>query len=104
MWWNDDKTAQESKNTVIEMLKTKQVEFVLAGWTMPDEATTSYVALLETITRGHRWLADTFGDDYLPTTSWRIDPFGLSPAVTRLYHDTGLNRSIIMRIPFDVDV
>jgi hypothetical protein len=36
-WWNNDATEQEKAN-FRKFLEEKRIEFVMGGWTMPDEA------------------------------------------------------------------
>jgi hypothetical protein len=64
-WWREDATAYQ-KNAFKKLLAEKQIEFVLGGWTMPDEALNSYASFITTMTRGHEWIRDTFGVKYLP--------------------------------------
>ncbi len=62
-----------------KLLNEKRIEFVRliwsfshnskvhGGWTMADEALNTYVAIIQTMTRGHEWIRDTFGEEHLPT-------------------------------------
>lgn len=59
MWWQDA-TAQQ-KQDAHTLVKRGQLEFVVGGWVMPDEATTDYASLIETMTIGHEFIYDTFG-------------------------------------------
>jgi hypothetical protein len=34
-----------------------------------------------------------FGAKYLPTTAWRIDPFGSTTTMTKIYNDAGYNNT-----------
>jgi hypothetical protein len=100
-WWKNDASPQDQAE-FRHFLNEKRIEFVLGGWTMPDEALNTYYALVQTLTRGHEWIRDTFGVEHLPKTAWRIDPFGLSTTMTKIYHNAGFEDTIIMRIPFNI--
>jgi alpha-mannosidase II/lysosomal alpha-mannosidase len=69
----------------------------------------TYNAVIQTITRGHEWIRDVFGTKHLPKTAWRIDPFGSTTTMSKLYKDSGYNSTyvtgtlltsrVIMRMP-----
>ncbi|RYG42557.1 hypothetical protein EON68_01675 [archaeon] len=73
-WWADASPAQ--RESVKRLVGTGQLEFVNGGWVMADEGSTMYEGVVNQITLGHRWLADTLG--VTPQYAWHIDPFGSS--------------------------
>lgn len=79
-WWyeQDNETQALTKQLVSE----GRLEFVNGGWCMHDEATTSYVDMIDQTTLGHRFIVDTFG--VVPKSQWQIDPFGHSKAQASL--------------------
>ncbi|CAG5100741.1 Similar to alpha-Man-IIa: Alpha-mannosidase 2 (Drosophila melanogaster) [Cotesia congregata] len=55
---------------------------------------------LTQLTVGHQWLGTNLG--YKPTSSWAIDPFGLSPTMPYLYKKSGLQNALIQRVHYAV--
>lgn len=43
------------------IIQNGQLEILGGGWVMPDEASTHYAALLDEMTEGHLWIADSLG-------------------------------------------
>jgi len=75
MWWLEQ--SPEMQDLVRSLVKSGQLEFANGGWCMHDLATTSFVDMLDQMTLGHAFIAETF-DGYVPRTGWSIDPFGHS--------------------------
>ncbi|KAF0978794.1 hypothetical protein FDP41_001864 [Naegleria fowleri] len=107
-WW--DEAKPHWRDLFIKFLKEKRIEFSLAGMTMSDEAANTYTSVIHTLTRGHQFVMDTFDSQidsqtnggvktFVPHTSFRIDPFGSTTTMSRLYAESGLNDTVIMRIP-----
>ncbi|KAG2377465.1 hypothetical protein C9374_009376 [Naegleria lovaniensis] len=107
-WW--DEAQPHKRNLFVKFLKEKRIEFALGGMTMSDEAANTYTSVIHTLTRGHQFVMDTFDSQidsqtvsgintFVPHTSFRIDPFGSTTTMTRLYAESGLNDTVIMRIP-----
>lgn len=55
-----------------------QLEFILGGWCMNDEAATHYNAIIDQHALGFEFLRQNFGDCGRPRVGWQIDPFGHS--------------------------
>ncbi|GAB1598404.1 alpha-mannosidase 2x-like [Argonauta hians] len=94
MWWNDQEDAV--KVQVRRLIRRGQLEIVLGGWVMPDEATTHYYAIIDQLIEGHRWVMDNL--HVVPENSWSIDPFGHSGTMPYLLKQAGLKNMVIVRI------
>ncbi|XP_063991521.1 alpha-mannosidase 2 [Diachasmimorpha longicaudata] len=98
LWWDEQpKVTQEQ---VKRLIVDGQLEIVAGGWVMPDEAVSHWMAQLTQLTQGHQWLKANL--DYIPTTGWAIDPFGLSPTMPYLLKNAGLENLIIQRVHYSV--
>ncbi|XP_053596430.1 alpha-mannosidase 2 [Microplitis demolitor] len=98
MWW--DEQSEETREKVKRLIANRQLEMVAGGWVMPDEAVSHWTAQLTQLTVGHQWLKTNL--DYLPISSWAIDPFGLSPTMPYLLKNSGLKNVIIQRVHYAV--
>lgn len=98
LWW--DNQSEETRKIVKKLITDGQLEIVSGGWVMPDEAVSHWMAQLAQLTEGHQWLKDNL--DYKPTSSWAIDPFGLSPTMPYLYKNSGLENVLIQRVHYSV--
>jgi len=96
LWWNDPETSDEQRNAVKTLVKNGQWEFVIGAWVMPDEACTTYGAIIDQMTLGHQFLLNNFG--VTPTKGWQIDPFGASSVTPVLEKLSGFNAHLIDRI------
>lgn len=70
--------TDDEKAVVRELVAEGRLSFVNGGWSMHDEATTSYVDMVDNTCLGHRYIASEFGVEALPSVTWQIDPFGHS--------------------------
>ena len=126
MWWAE--ANQTQKDLVHQYVEKKKVEFVLGGWSMPDDAGPAYGANVNQMAEGHRFIYDTFG--VLPKYGWhigkylflnfffpflfffflctylknkiKIDPFGLSSYYPTLFSAMGFNGHVINRIHYSL--
>jgi hypothetical protein len=64
--------------TVKSLVAARRLVFLNGGFSMSDEATPTYVDMLDNYATGHRSIAAEFGAAALPTIAWQIDPFGHS--------------------------
>eukprot|EP00817_Percolomonadidae_sp_ATCC50343_P002382 CAMPEP_0117418310 /NCGR_PEP_ID=MMETSP0758-20121206/115_1 /TAXON_ID=63605 /ORGANISM="Percolomonas cosmopolitus, Strain AE-1 (ATCC 50343)" /LENGTH=792 /DNA_ID=CAMNT_0005198733 /DNA_START=262 /DNA_END=2640 /DNA_ORIENTATION=- len=72
----------------------------MGGLVSPDQASTTYGAVIDQFTFGHQYLKNNFGYEYLPKTGWSIDAFGNSDVLAWIYKKMGFERHVIGRIPF----
>lgn len=86
-WWRQQ--SDSMKDTVRQLVKSGQLEFINAGWCMNDEGTkpqrlsynfscvtgsVNYEATIDQMTKGHQFLQEEFG--FTPKIGWQVDPFG----------------------------
>ncbi|VDP78722.1 unnamed protein product [Echinostoma caproni] len=82
------------------LLRSGQMEIVSGGWVMPDEAASSYYAIVDQVIEGHHWLWENFA--YRPNVSWAIDPFGQSTTMAYLVRKMGFTGMVIGRVHYEV--
>lgn len=97
MWWDEQDEAR--RNDVRKLVKSGQLEFVNAGWSMHDEACTHYDDMMNNMMIGHEWLENEFG--IRPRVGWSIDPFGHSNANARLFAEMGFDSWFFARIDYE---
>ena len=93
-WFRD--INDEVKEKVRKLIRSGQLEIVLGGWVMPDEASTHYVSVIDQLIEGHQWLIENLG--VIPKTSWSNDPFGYSSTMPYLWKQAGMENMVILRI------
>ncbi|XP_052106571.1 alpha-mannosidase 2-like isoform X1 [Mytilus californianus] len=94
MWWNE--LEDDTKVHVRNLVKRGQLEIVLGGWVMPDEASTHYVSVIDQLMEGHLWLHENL--HVKPHNSWSIDPFGHSGTIPYILKKSGIDNMVIQRI------
>ncbi|XP_065199334.1 uncharacterized protein LOC135831021 isoform X1 [Sycon ciliatum] len=99
-WWNEQ--SDSTKQRVIQLAKSKQLEFNLGGWCMNDEGTTSYFSVIDQMSEGALFIHDEFGPDIYPKVGWHVDPFGHSSVTPSLWADMGFDAHGIDRIDFRI--
>mgnify|MGYP000849733300 FL=1 len=95
-WWEE--LPAETRETVLKLIKNGQLEFLLAGYVMNDEACSYYDDIIEQMTLGHRFIKTTF--NHTVREAWHIDPFGHSAAQARLFSEMGFNAWFFERIDY----
>lgn len=96
MWW--DEQNDETKDTVRELVKNGQLEFINGGYAMNDEADVYYEDCIEQMALGHKWLLENFG--VIPEVGWQIDPFGHANAQAALFAQMGFKALFMARIDY----
>jgi len=99
-WWKDSRTSDQQRQQFTYLLQNQQIEFVIGGWVMHDEATVTYSAAIDQMTEGHQFIQDQFGSDYNPSLGWQIDPFGASSVTPTLNSLFNFSAHVIARIPW----
>lgn len=94
IWWNN--LEDHVRLQVRRLVRKGQLEIVLGGWVVPDEASTHYFSLIEQIIEGHQWILENL--NVKPVNSWSIDSFGHSSTVSYLWKQTGLQNMVIQRV------
>ncbi|KAH3893393.1 alpha-mannosidase 2x-like [Dreissena polymorpha] len=93
-WWRD--ISPETKATFRRLVNNGQLEIVLGGWVMPDEAVTHYGPVIDQLIEGHQWLKENVG--VKPKNAWVNDPFGYSSTLPYLWKMAGVENIVILRI------
>ncbi|KAK7909651.1 hypothetical protein WMY93_014335 [Mugilogobius chulae] len=99
LWW-DTVATDSQKKQVRQLVKNGQLEFIIGGQVMHDEAVTDLNDQILQMTEGHGFLYETFG--VRPEFSWHVDPFGASATTPVLFSLTGFNAHLISRIDYDL--
>ncbi|XP_074518332.1 epididymis-specific alpha-mannosidase [Halichoeres trimaculatus] len=99
LWW-DTVATDTHKKQVRQLVKEGQLEFILGGQVMHDEAVTDLDDEILQMTEGHGFLYETFG--VRPQFSWHVDPFGASSTTPVLFALAGFNAHLISRIDYDL--
>jgi alpha-mannosidase len=68
---------------------------------MHDDASTTYTSMIDQTTLGHQFIADVFGEEYLPRVGWTIDPFGLSSVTPKINHEFKEDYHVIVRVSYE---
>ena len=88
-WWEEQEGKMQ--DTVKDLVKQGQLEFILGGWCMNDEATVHYTAMIQQLSLGVNYLTDIFGKCGYPKVGWQIDPFGHSKAQAEIFALAGFD-------------
>lgn len=97
LWW--DSIDQEAKSNFLKLHQNGQFEFLNAGVVMNDEGAAYYDDIIEQMSRGLRFVKETFNQTV--QVGWHIDPFGHSAAQASLFSQMGFNSWFFERIDFN---
>ncbi|KJE92298.1 lysosomal alpha-mannosidase [Capsaspora owczarzaki ATCC 30864] len=95
-WWQEQ--DEDTQKRVKEYVQQGRLEFINGGIVMSDEAATHYVATIDQMTLGHRFLLNTFG--VKPRIGWHIDPFGHSNEFASLFAQMSFDGFFFGRIDY----
>lgn len=82
-----------------QLIREKRLEFVSGGYVVNDEATTSYIDIIDQIRLGQQFLLEEF--NIIPKTAWYIDSFGHSAGNTHLMAQLNYENLVIGRMHVD---
>ncbi|XP_023214227.1 lysosomal alpha-mannosidase-like, partial [Centruroides sculpturatus] len=97
-WWNEQ--SELSKYLIRKLIDDGQLEIISGGWSMNDEATTHYLAIIDQMTLGMRWINETFGKCATPKIGWQIDPFGHSREQASIFAQMKFDGLFLGRIDY----
>ncbi|KAJ8705046.1 hypothetical protein PYW08_012366 [Mythimna loreyi] len=98
-WWKNRDLSV--KRMVYQLLRQGRLFFVGGGWSMSDEATTSYHAIIDHFTYSLRKINATFLECGRPLVTWQADVFGHSKEFASLMAQMGFDGHFINPISFD---
>lgn len=96
-WYREQ--SEERRSAVRQLVASKQLQFANGGWCMNDEAGTHYVAVIDQMTLGHRFLLNEFS--VRPRVGWHIDPFGHASTQASLFALMGFDAFYFARIDYE---
>lgn len=97
-WWQQQHDSMQ--HTVRGLVNEGRLEFILGGWSMNDEASTHYSAIIDQHTLGFKFLDDVFGDCGHPKIGWQIDPFGHSREMASLFAQFAFDGLFFARLDY----
>jgi hypothetical protein len=88
-WWRRQSKARRA--SVMQLLESGQLELTNGGWVSNDEATPTYVDIIDQHTMGATFIARELGSKFNPLVGWQVDPFGHSLFQAKAYEKMGMN-------------
>lgn len=95
-WWYDGNVTADQRKSLMNSYKNGQFEFVIGGWTMNDDACTTFGTVIDQLTLGHQFIYNTFGAR--PNRGWQLDPFGSGSVLPYLEKLAGFESHLIDRV------
>ena len=96
--WYDAATSHQRQQAQ-RLVSAGQITFSVGGWVMPDEATTDYPDLIETMSLGHQWIFETF-KGARARHGFQVDPFGASASFAAISRKLGLDTHLVARLNY----
>ncbi|KAJ6249120.1 alpha-mannosidase [Anaeramoeba flamelloides] len=100
-WWQN--STQLQRDQFVNLVHNGQLELVLGGIVMTDEALVTYWDAIDQLTEGHTWLRENIVPNHpelLPKYAWHIDPFGASSWTPTLFSDSCFDGYVTARINY----
>jgi len=97
-WWR--RLGETKQSQVRKLLDTGQLEFANGGWSSNDEATPTFVDIIDQHTMGGSYIAREFGTKQCPDVGWQMDPFGHSWFQSYAYDKMGMNSWFFSRADY----
>ncbi|KAJ6230895.1 alpha-mannosidase [Anaeramoeba flamelloides] len=100
-WWQNSTELQ--RDQFVKLVHNGQLELVLGGIVMSDEALVTYWDDIDQLTEGHTWLKENIvpnNPELLPKYAWHIDPFGASSWTPTLFSDSCFDGYVTARINY----
>ncbi|KAL3876582.1 hypothetical protein ACJMK2_034416 [Sinanodonta woodiana] len=97
-WWRE--LSDSMRHVVKGLVNNGQLEFILGGWCMNDEASTHYNSIIDQQSLGFEFLRQNFGDCGRPRIGWQIDPFGHSRELASLFAQFGFDGYFFGRLDY----
>lgn len=94
LWYEMQSNITKSK--VQDLVREGRLDLVSGGWTTPDEATTTFEALIDNFMIGQQWVQREF--DHHSKVSWSVDAIGVSTGYARLARDLGFDMLVYSKI------
>ena len=94
LWY--DMQSNITKSKVQDLVREGRLDLVSGGWTTPDEATTTFEALIDNFMIGQQWVQREF--DHHSKVSWSVDAIGVSTGYARLARDLGFDMLVYSKI------
>ena len=95
-WWVDQ--SDETKANVKQLVEEGRLQFANGGWASNDEATASFVDIVDQHSLGTSLIVNLFGSEYVPRVGWQMDPFGHSHFQASAYSKMGMDSWFLGRI------
>ena len=74
-------THPDSRADIVRLVHNRQLTFGWGGITQPETSLVAPSIQVRNLKLGQAWIAETFGEEYVPRTAWQSDAFGNSAAL-----------------------
>lgn len=90
-------THPESRADLEALVQNRQLSFAWAGITQPETSLAAPSVQWHNLLEGEKWIAETFGQEYVPTGAWQSDAFGNSAALPLFLSQAGISHMFLGR-------